>query len=240
MRFKSQQSLALSALCTVQYFLLISARDGKVDSYLAAYMDSKYQDQKNTQVVYSTPMEESNSPNSEYGTPDNTQNEVDNGGDYNTSGEKTENKIPPSTSYGVPDLNQTYRIPIQPREPVTQKPLTQYGPPKYYYGPPKPVYGPPAAQYGPPPMMEMSRMPMMLSHFQGLANQFLESPESIKLILGTALKLFLKILVFKFIVKFFVMIALLLVIPKFDMGSMMMMGDDKNKSRSKLTFHYIF
>ncbi|KAL1461155.1 hypothetical protein WDU94_013083 [Cyamophila willieti] len=38
-------------------------------------------------------------------------------------------------------------------------------------------------------------------------------------------------MVFKFIVKFFVMIALLLVIPKFDMGSMMM-GDDKNKSRT--------
>lgn len=203
--------------------------DENVDSYLQAYMDSKYQDQK-TQVVYSKPMEESNTPNSGYGAPDNSQNEVDNqDGDSGS-------KVPPSTSYGVPDLNQTYRIPeTQPREPVTQRPLSQYGPPKYYYGPSvKPMYGPPI-HYAPTPSFEITRMPMMLSNFQGLAHQFLESPDNLKLVIVTALKVFLKLLVFKFIVKFFVMIALLLVIPKFDMGSMdsMMMSDDKNKSRSK-------
>lgn len=225
----SSSNYLVWTICLAQCFMLISARDPKLDSYLAAYMDSKYQDKK-TQVVYSTPMEESN-PNTEYGAPDDTHNEVDS--DTNTSGESS--KVPPSTSYGVPDLNQTYHLPpTQAREPVTQKPLAQYGPPKHYYGPPKPMYGPPPSHYGPPSFQygtEMSRMPMMLSHFQGLASQFLESPDNIKLVLGTALKVFLKVLVFKFIVKFFVMLGLLLVIPKFDMESMM--KDDKNKSRSK-------
>ncbi|KAI5707216.1 hypothetical protein M8J75_015744 [Diaphorina citri] len=226
MRF-TNRGFVWTVWSVAQLFILVSARDGRVDSYLAAYMDSKYQD-KNTQVVYGTPMEDSSSPNAEYGAPDNSQNEIDNSSDINTSGE---NKIPPSTSYGVPDLNQTYRIPeTQPREPVTQRPLPHYGPPKYYYGPPvKPMYGPPPSyQYGLP--MTETRMPMMLSHFQGLASQFLESPDNIKLVLATGLKVFLKVLVLKFIIKFFVMIALLLVIPKFDMGSMMM--SDKNKSRT--------
>lgn len=223
-----------TVLSLVEFSTLISG-DEKVDSYVQAYMDSKYQDQK-TQVVYSTPMEESNT-NSEYGAPNSSQNEVDNQ-DVTSPGEDSGSKVPPSTSYGVPNLNQTYRIPeTQPREPATQRPLPQYGPPKYYYGPSvKPIYGPPV-HYGPPASMEMTRMPMMLSNFQGLAHQFLESQDNIKLVIVTALKVFLKLLVFKFIVKFFVMIALLLVIPKFDMGSMMM-SDEKNKSRSKYHGNY--
>nr|CAD7203195.1 unnamed protein product [Timema douglasi] len=127
----------------------------------------------------------------------------------------------PSPEHGSP----SYYTPSSPPPYRATAPAHSYGPPvspsygppvSSSYGPPIPSsYGPPVPSSYDPPMYGPPPSPVYGAPHSSTNNGF----NLMGLDIHTILKIFLKITIFKLIVKFITILCLLLFIPKFEMGS---------------------